>query len=348
MPNLQVLHNSIANFSNGGGANHLSDINSALDAIIGAFHLPTYSLNKDDMKALIDSREQLQQKAVEEVEKVREAGRTTAAEHASLKEALSETTRRSAECDAEIARQKARLDGLLSQQQQQFSQAQEERNKSFADAMAKYSTVLLEQKGSFDEAFTDANLERVAQFTKHIDALQTLSDKHREWIEARKKEVDEIFGAIGSTAFAGHFKATADMEGKAANLWRWIALALMAAMIVVAGYAFYYSIGHETDWRVFIFRLGTVLVVAVPAVYAANESSKHRERERMNRKFHLELASIDAYLVLLPEEERNKIKGGLAERFFGVPLLKEKGNDVTGKDLFGLLSAVLENLTKGK
>jgi len=45
----------------------------------------------------------------------------------------------------------------------------------------------------------------------------------------------------------------------------------MAAMIFVGGYAFYYSIGHETDWRVFLFRLGTVIVVAIPAIYIANE-----------------------------------------------------------------------------
>jgi hypothetical protein len=62
----------------------------------------------------------------------------------------------------------------------------------------------------------------------------------------------------------------------------------------------------------------------------------------------LELASIDAYLVLLPEAERNKIKGNLAEKFFGVPVLKEKGDEVSQKDLFGVLTTVLNNLTKGK
>lgn len=122
----------------------------------------------------------------------------------------------------------------------------------------------------------------------------------------------------------------------------------MTAMIGVGAFAFYYSIGHETDWRVFAFRLGTVIVLAVPAVYAANESSKHRERERLNRKIHLELASIDAYLVLLPENQRNQIKGGLTERFFGLPLVKEKAEEVTQKDLFSVLTTVLNNLTKGK
>src|SRR5207249_2171607 len=143
------------------------------------------------------------------------------------------------------------------------------------------------------------------------------SNAHLGALQKREDEVNRIFGAIGTTAFAGNYKNTADREGAAANLWRWIALSLMAAMIAVGGYAFYFSISHETDWRVFLFRLGTVVVLAVPAVYAGKESSNHRERERLNRKVHLELASIDAYLVLLPDQERNKIKGCLAEKFFG-------------------------------
>ena len=86
----------------------------------------------------------------------------------------------------------------------------------------------------------------------------------------------------------------------------------------------------------------------MPAAYAANESSKHRERERLNRKVHLELASIDAYLVLLPEDQRNNIKGNLAEKFFGVPVLKEKADELSPKDLFGVITTVVNNLTKGK
>jgi hypothetical protein len=62
----------------------------------------------------------------------------------------------------------------------------------------------------------------------------------------------------------------------------------------------------------------------------------------------LELASLDAYLVLLPEAERNKIKGNLTDKFFGVPTLKEKTEEVSQKDLFGVISTVLNNLTKGK
>jgi predicted DNA-binding protein YlxM (UPF0122 family) len=62
----------------------------------------------------------------------------------------------------------------------------------------------------------------------------------------------------------------------------------------------------------------------------------------------LELTAIDAYLVLLPEQQRNEIKGKLAEKFFGVPEIHEKTETVSKKDLFSLIKMVVSDLTKGK
>ena len=96
------------------------------------------------------------------------------------------------------------------------------------------------------------------------------------------------------------------------------------------------------------FRYSTVIVLAFVAAYTGNESSKHRERERQNRKIGLELACLDAYLVLLPDAEKNQIKGSLAEKFFGVPPIREKTEEVSQRDLLSVISKVVENLTKGK
>jgi len=61
--------------------------------------------------------------------------------------------------------------------------------------------------------------------------------------------------------------------------------------------------------------------IAVPfaalAGYAISESSRHREQERINRQVELQLASLDAYLVTLPQPEQDRIRAHLAERFFG-------------------------------
>ena len=70
--------------------------------------------------------------------------------------------------------------------------------------------------------------------------------------------------------------------------------------------------------------------------------------ERLNRKLHLELTAIDAYLALLPDSQRNEIKAKLSERFFGVPELKENAEPVTKKDIFGLVETFVSNASKGK
>jgi hypothetical protein len=120
-------------------------------------------------------------------------------------------------------------------------------------------------------------------------------------------------------------------------------------MIVVGGISFYQSFEHpELDWKVFAFRLATVFVIAIPAIYAAQESSKHRRREQQNRKVQVELASIDAYLVQLPEPKRHELKEKLTEKFFGQPDSPEKDDSVTRHQLFDLLSDALKNLTKAK
>jgi hypothetical protein len=116
-----------------------------------------------------------------------------------------------------------------------------------------------------------------------------------------------------------------------------------------AAATFIHSLSHsEVDWRLFGFRLSTTLILAVPAFYAAQESAKHREREKLNRKLHLELSAIDAYLELLPDEKRHDLKAKLTERFFGQPEIKEKDETVTKHELFELLSKMLQNFTKGK
>jgi hypothetical protein len=115
----------------------------------------------------------------------------------------------------------------------------------------------------------------------------------------------------------------------------------------VAIAAFVSPFSKSPDWETFLFRIGTALIIAVPAFYAANESSNHRNREKLIRKNFLELSAIDAYLVHLPEEERNKIKGELSEKFFGVPEVHEKTESVSKKDLFSLLEKIVKDFTKG-
>lgn len=98
----------------------------------------------------------------------------------------------------------------------------------------------------------------------------------------------------------------------------------------------------------FVFRLATSVLLLVPAIYAAQESTKHRDRERANRKLQLELSAIDAYLELLPPEQRQLIKGKMTEKFFGLVETPPKEDEVTKHALLDIVKTVVGNLTKGK
>ncbi len=339
---------NINNFIQNRSVGHLQNANGVLDNILDVLKPLDVGPTAEEFKSIADANAIFQQKIVEELKSVEARGKEIKAQLDLLSNAITQAKARLEENNQVIQQQKTRLDQSITEYQKQFSEAQEKRTKEFADALKKNSDEFSKQSKTFENQNSEAAARQKKEYEKFFEDARRQSNAHLEFLQKREEDVNKIFGAIGSTAFAGNFKTTADTEASAANLWRWIALGLMAAMIAVGGFAFYYSISHDTDWRVFAFRLGTVLVLAVPAVYAANESSKHRERERLNRKIHLELASIDAYLVLLPEEQRNKIKGSLAEKFFGLPMIKEKGDEVTQKDLFGVISTVVDNLTKGK
>jgi len=345
---LDNTHNNVVQFNQNRNVGHLHNANNTLDEVLSIVRPASAAYSQDEIKALVEANAQFTQAIVQELELVKKRSQELKAHFDALMTAITEAKSRLSEHDKVIQEQKTRLDQSIAAFQKQFSDAQEKRTKDFAEALKKSESESHQQSKQFDAVLKEDIARRQQKYDTFFETARKENDTQLEFLRKRQEEVNKIFGVIGTTAFAGNFKTTADTEASAANLWRWIALGLMAVMIVVGGYAFYFSIGHETDWRVFAFRLGTVIVLAVPAIYAANESSKHRERERLNRKVHLELASIDAYLVLLPEDQRNKIKGSLAEKFFGLPVLQEKADELSQKDLFGVITAVVNNLTKGK
>ncbi len=326
---------------------HLQNLNSNLDEILNALTPIDVKFTGSDIKALADASLIYRQKLVEALDAVKKRADEVQRQFDSLSNQITNANVRLNENNDVIQQQKARLDISISEFQQQFSTAQETRNQDFLKAIALFANELKENSIAFENSFNATLNDQKKQGDAIIGQTKEQSAEHIKFLEKRKKEVDEIFGAIGSAALAGNFNDIANEERSAANFWRAVAFSFMAAMGAVAITAFYYTLTKTPDWETFLFRLGTVLVIAVPAFYAANESSKHREREKLSRKNFLELSAIDAYLVHLPAEQRNDIKGKLSDKFFGVPEIHEKSDSVSKKDLFGLLEKIIKDFTKG-
>ena len=106
-------------------------------------------------------------------------------------------------------------------------------------------------------------------------------------------------------------------------------------MLALSGLLIYtiWDISGDTfDWTKSLVRILAAAALSYPATYAARESSKHRKLENLNRKAELELAAINPFIELLPEQKKQEIKEKLVEKYFGnnqniISDLDEKGDE---------------------
>jgi hypothetical protein len=334
-------------FSGNQNAGHIQSLNGYLDEILSVLKPIDGKFSDKEITAITDVSERFNQKFLGVLEQTRKKAEEIQKQYDSLSAEISQGKARLDKNDQVIESQKTRLDTSIAEFQKQFSTAQETRNLEFQKLLTQLKTAADDQSKAILENSNTASESRKTEWNNFLAGSKKTNDEHLEFLKKRKKEVDEIFGAIGQAALAGNFNETANKEKQAADGWRKIAFGFMVSMGVVAVAAFVSTFVKSPDWESFLFRIGTAFIIAVPAFYAANESSKHRNREKLIRKNFLELSAIDAYLVHLPEQERNKIKGELSEKFFGVPEVHEKTESVSKKDLLSLLEKLIKDFTKG-
>lgn len=346
---LSNLQTYTRDFAQSAKVSHLQNANNTVDEILNVLKPIDVAPPTETTQALSEATTAFQQRLVNELESLR---RKTQQAEAQLSSLTAGTQAATVDVDAlrqTIEQQKARLDQSIAEFQRQFSQAESTRTSEFAATSQRFLTEFAAQKTELATAADGAAHARSDAWSVFMERNEKASKEFIGFFEKRQDEVNAIFGAIGSASLSGHFARTANDDAKAANLLRRIALGLMVAMIVVGGISFYQSLEHpDVDWKVFVFRLATAFVIAIPAIYAAQESSKHRRREQQNRKLQVELASIDAYLAQLPEAKQHELKEKLTEKYFGQPDTPDKDEPVTRHQLFDLLSDVLKTLTKAK
>jgi hypothetical protein len=241
--------------------------------------------------------------------------------------------------EEKIQGQDARLDTVVSQFQEQFSAAQAQRQTetgqvieegrsqlraaleeaaavardAVATARGELTELLEQSKAASDEALAAANERADRQFEQ---VSKTGDERVAKLDELLEKAVKTV-GVIGSTGMAGGYQIVADKEKKAADFWRWVTVIGLLGAIGAPIFAVAHGVAHGFDFNTFFAKWAISLPFAALAGYAGLESSKHREQERINRKVELQLASLDAYLVTLPEDEQNRLRAKLTNRFFG-------------------------------
>jgi hypothetical protein len=252
-----------------------------------------------------------------------------------------------AETVSTVDAQKSRLDQAIEIIQKQVSTAENQRSIEHLEALKAINQDALDQQKRRADEFKLEAEAREKVFETIETSRRSVEDEHLVYLARKRTEVDEIFGAIGSSTRAGHFLNSANVDAAAANELRRTALWLMMAMVIAASATYIHSLYSPTlDWKLFGFRLGTTIIFAIPAVYAAQESSKHRQKERQARKLFLELASIDAYLSLLPKLKQDEIKEKFTEKFFGREEPIEKEEKISKHALLKMLERMVRSATR--
>ncbi|NHN36185.1 hypothetical protein G8764_02635 [Pseudomaricurvus alcaniphilus] len=275
---------------------------------------------------------------------------TGAAEATSFKK-LADAAIKQINSEAEAAQAKQ---ALFDEQVKLFTQQTSEL-KTQLDALSVNSAAKLEEiearfeaeKAERETEFSNLTDESSGKFDSQLSKTREDTEKLITSIKEKKSEAERIVQLVGNVGLTGNYKGAGDNEKKSADTLRNIALGCFVGTSIFVAIVLYLSASGEFDILKSFFRLTAALVLLIPGTYAAKESAKHRTLESRHRRAELELASINAYLDDLPDEERNKLKASLTDRFFGQPVVEEgKQPDVAPSSLISLLKQSIDALSK--
>lgn len=266
----------------------------------------------------------------------------------------------SASTEKEITAQKARLDTAIAEHQQQFSTAEAARQQRSADALAADTTKL-------DQAFTDAQ-KRLQDSTQDISkrleemlvkSTSLASDQRAELAGAAKQvllDLEEMRGkaenllhVTGSTGMAGEYQKASSEARTTTRGWQRLAAMAMGGLVLFAILAFVAATESTgVEWGNVAARVFVALTFGILAAYAARQGDRYAEQESENRRYQLELSSIDPYLANLPKETQYKVKTELADKLFGNVTTHSSVTPVTGtgKDPLEMAFEVIKEFVK--
>jgi hypothetical protein len=215
----------------------------------------------------------------------------------------------------------------LTEQQGQFSSAQENRSIQFTAAQ----TESQKRFGDLIADHTKRLAEQDAEFTKRRDAFLVVAEKQLadlntnfqseasnilEEVNKRRKEVEKLVGVIGNLGVTSGYQTTANNARISMWVWQTQAVIGMAIVIWFAFRAFLSTLQGDFHWPSFAGRVFLTITVGVYAAYAASQADRFFQIEKYNRKLSLELAAIDPFIALLPLDEQYKFKLEIGRRSF--------------------------------
>ena len=163
----------------------------------------------------------------------------------------------------------------------------------------------------------DEDKNRLSQEVELLkESIDNGTDDLVKKLKEKLEEAKKIVGVVSDKAVTGNYQNVANDNKTKADIFRWIAILLM---FVLSGLLIYtiWDISSDTfDWTKSLVRILAAAALSYPATYAARESSKHRKLENLNRKAELELAAINPFIELLPEQKKTRNQRKASRKVF--------------------------------
>lgn len=225
-----------------------------------------------------------------------------------------------------------RLEKALEQKETELNNLNDSFKTDFDNIKSSATQNFEQDRETFRDEF-DEEKNRLSQEVESLkESIDNGTDDLVKKLEEKLEEAKKIVGVVSDKAVTGNYQNVANDNKTKANIFRWIAILLMLALSGLLIYTIWDISGDTFDWTKSLVRILAAAALSYPATYAARESSKHRKLENLNRKAELELAAINPFIELLPEQKKQEIKEKLVEKYFGnnqniISDLDEKGDE---------------------
>lgn len=328
---LNPITQELQNYLHNSNRQHLSNAASHVDNVIRSAVMIPAIRSPDDVAGLRESITSFRRSASQLLRSLEDEISKEAESVQGLRQSMSQLQQ-------EIDAQKGRLDTAISQFQQQtsdaagqslqqasgaasrfleqFSAAQERRSSEFEKLLA-------DSREQFQE-LTQAREEELKALARTLESAgveqrKQLDERARSTlnqIETLRDQAQQIVHTVGNIGMTGDYQRNAEEQRTSANRWRVAAMILF--VLGVTGATLLLGVVAKDDLSLVttLRRIALAVLILTPAYYAAQQSRVHREREVRYRSIELELASLDPFLALMPDDLRQSIKSELAGRYF--------------------------------
>lgn len=295
----------VQHFINNKNANHIEQAKNIIKNAISKARILPLILEKSDFSFSIEASN-FSSTIKKEYQKIEEINKNVKSKVETLETDIEEKKKLIDDLSEAIDKKDSEIQDLNSRFELEFQRIKDENTNNFHIN----STA---QKEEFNSTRQDL-IEEIGSLRNGLGntASEIISD-----LESMKEEARKLVGLVGETAVTGNYQKIANEHKKSANNWRRIAAVCMFAFSIILIYTIWGLNSEDLEWQKALIRIIAAVSLSYPATYAARESSKHRNLENINRKAELELAAINPFIELLPDEKKQKIKEDLVNKYFG-------------------------------